>query len=106
NNGPNTLHGGKKGYQDVVWKVAGVTDSTLSLTYLSKDGEEEFPGNLDITVTYTWTSENGLKIDYRAATDKKTVVNLTNHAFFNLNGEGSGTINDHVLQIFADQYTP
>lgn len=106
NNGPNTLHGGKKGYQDVVWKVAGATDSTLSLHYLSKDGEEGFPGNLNITVTYTWTSDNHLAIDYQATADKKTVVNLTNHAFFNLNGEGSGTVNDHVLQIFADQYTP
>lgn len=106
NNGPNTLHGGKKGYQDVVWKVTATTDSTLSLSYLSKDGEEGFPGNLNITVTYTWTLDNSLKIDYQATTDKTTVVNLTNHAFFNLNGEGSGTINNHVLQIFADQYTP
>ncbi len=106
NNGPNSLHGGKKGYQDVVWKVIGTTDSTLSLTYLSKDGEEGFPGNLNIKVTYLWTSDNKLEIDYAATTDKKTVVNLTNHAFFNLNGEGSGSINNHVLQIFADQYTP
>ena len=106
NNGPNTLHGGKKGYQAVVWSATQGNDSTLQLTYLSKDGDEGFPGNLDVTVTYHLTNANELKIEYEAKTDKKTVVNLTNHAFFNLNGEGSGTINNHTLQIFADQYTP
>lgn len=106
NNGPNTLHGGKKGYQDVVWDAKAMNDSTLQLSYLSKDGEENFPGNLKITVQYTLQQNNALKIDYEATTDKKTVVNLTNHAFFNLNGEGSGTINNHLLQIFANQYTP
>lgn len=106
NNGPNTLHGGKKGYQDVVWTPVSFNDSTLVLTYLSKDGEEGFPGNLSIKVVYTWTSANSLAIQYSATTDQKTVVNLTNHAFFNLNGEGSGTINNHLLQIFADRYTP
>lgn len=106
NNGPNTLHGGKKGYQDVVWKVVNATDSTLVLSYLSKDGEEGYPGNLNVTVTYSWSADNKLGIAYKATTDKKTVVNLSNHAFFNLNGEGSGTINNHLLQIFADKYTP
>lgn len=106
NNGPNTLHGGKKGYQDVVWDASQPNDSTLQLKYLSKDGEEGFPGNLDITVVYTLAASNALKIDYHATTNQKTVVNLTNHAFFNLNGEGSGTINDHLLQINADKYTP
>src|SRR5690606_18200256 len=106
NNGPNALHGGKKGYQDVVWDADQVNDSTLILTYRSVDGEEGFPGNLDIKVTYTATSNQGLKIDYEATTDKRTPVNLTNHAFFNLNGEGSGSINNHILQINADQYTP
>lgn len=106
NNGPNTLHGGKKGYQDVVWDAKQLNDSTLELGYLSKDGEEGFPGNLDIKVVYRLGSDNGLRIDYTATTDQKTVVNLTNHAFFNLNGEGSGTINDHTLQINADKYTP
>jgi aldose 1-epimerase len=106
NNGPNTLHGGKKGYQDVVWDASQPNDSTVQLKYLSKDGEEGFPGNLDITVLYTLTANNALKIDYHATTDQKTVVNLTNHAFFNLNGEGSGTINEHLLQINADKYTP
>ncbi len=106
NNGPNTLHGGKKGYQDVVWDAKQLNDSTLELGYLSKDGEEGFPGNLNIKVVYRLGSDNGLRIDYTATTDQKTVVNLTNHAFFNLNGEGSGTINDHTLQINADKYTP
>ncbi len=106
NNGPNTLHGGKKGFGDVVWEAKQIGDSTLELHYLSKDGEEGFPGNLDVTVTYTITGNNEFKYDYLATTDKKTVVNLTNHAFFNLNGEGSGTINNHMLQINADQYTP
>jgi aldose 1-epimerase len=106
NNGPNTLHGGKKGFQAVVWDAAKRNDSTLELTYLSKDGEEGFPGNLNVKVTYQLTANNELKLTYEATTDKKTVVNLTNHAFFNLNGEGSGTINNHVLQINASQYTP
>jgi aldose 1-epimerase len=106
NNGPNTLHGGKKGFQAVVWDAMKPNDSTLELRYVSKDMEEGFPGNLTVKVTYSITSDNGFKCEYEASTDKKTVVNLTNHAFFNLNGEGSGTINNHVLQINADRYTP
>ncbi|HVV54698.1 MAG TPA: hypothetical protein VHC47_05220, partial [Mucilaginibacter sp.] len=81
NNPPNTLHGGKKGYQDVVWDAKQPNDSTLVLTYLSKDMEEGFPGNLHIKVTYTLTNENAMKIDYEATTDKTTVVNLTNHTY-------------------------
>lgn len=106
NNGPNTLHGGKKGFQDVVWDVAHSNDSSIALSYLSKDGEENFPGNLTVKVTYTLQSDNTLKIDYEAKTDKKTIINLTNHAFFNLNGQGTGSIVRHVLQINADKYTP
>ncbi|MEO5647913.1 MAG: aldose epimerase family protein [Chitinophagaceae bacterium] len=106
NNGPNTLHGGKKGFQDVVWDATQPNDSILELHYLAKDMEEGFPGNLDVNVTYTLTNDNEIKFGFRATTDKKTIVNLTNHAFFNLNGEGSGTINNHVLQINADLYTP
>jgi aldose 1-epimerase len=106
NNGTNTLHGGKKGFQAVVWNAQQTNDSTLILTYLSKDGEEGFPGNLNVTVRYGLTGNNEVTMDYEATTDKKTIVNLTNHAFFNLNGEGSGTINNHILQVNADQYTP
>ena len=106
NNAPNTLHGGKKGYQDVVWDAKKVNDQTLELTYLSKDMDEGFPGNLKIKVTYSLTDDNGFKCSYEATTDKTTVVNLTNHAFFNLNGEGSGTILNHLVQIKADNYTP
>jgi aldose 1-epimerase len=106
NNGSNTLHGGKKGYQDVVWEARQADHETLELSYLSKDMEEGFPGNLAIKVIYTLTDDNALKISYEAKTDKNTVVNLTNHAFFNLNGEDSGTILNHRLQIKADLYTP
>lgn len=106
NNPPNTLHGGKKGYEDVVWDAKKLNDQTLELTYLSKDMEEGFPGNLHIKVTYALTDDNDVKIDYEATTDKTTVVNLTNHTFFNLNGEGSGTILNHIAQINADNYTP
>lgn len=106
NNGSNHLHGGKKGFQDVVWDAKQVGDSVLELSYLSKDMEEGYPGNLTVKVTYNLNSNNELKIDYNATTDKKTVVNLTNHAFFNLNGYNAGTINNHILQINADRYTP
>ena len=106
NNGLNTLHGGKKGFQDVVWDADQPNEQKVIFSYLSKDMEEGFPGSLNAKVTYTLTEDNTLQMDYRATTDKKTVVNLTNHAFFNLNGEGSGSILDHTLQINADRYTP
>ncbi|PTS92896.1 galactose-1-epimerase [Pedobacter sp. HMWF019] len=106
NNGPNTLHGGKKGYQDVVWDAKILDKQSLELTYLSKDMEEGFPGNLNLKVIYTLTDDNALRISYEAVTDKNTVVNLTNHAFFNLNGEQSGTILKHLVKINADKYTP
>jgi aldose 1-epimerase len=106
NNGPNTLHGGKKGFQDVMWDAIQPDSSSIELSYLSKDMEEGFPGNLSVKVTYSLTNDNSLKISYQATTDKTTIVNLTNHAFFNLNGENSGTILNHQVQIKADRYTP
>lgn len=106
NNGKNMLHGGTNGFQNVVWDATQPSANTIVFTYLSKDGEEGFPGNLKAKVTYSLTEDNELKMEYEATTDKKTVVNLTNHAFFNLNGEGSGTILDHSVFINADKYTP
>ncbi len=106
NNGKNMLHGGINGFQRKTWKAVQPDDHTIVFTYLSKDGEEGFPGNLDVKVTYSLNDSNDLKMEYNATTDAPTVVNLTNHAFFNLNGEGSGTILNHILQINADRYTP
>ena len=106
NNGDNHLHGGDKGFNDVVWDANQVSDSELELSYLSKDGEEGYPGNLDVKVTYKLNNDNELKITYSATTDKATPVNLTHHSFFNLHGAGVGTINDHILQINASNYTP
>jgi aldose 1-epimerase len=106
NNGPNTLHGGIKGFDAVVWTAKQTSDSSLELYYLSTDGEEGYPGNLQVKVTYTLTDNNGLRIDYSTTTDKPTVLNLTNHSYFNLNGQGSGTITNHLMQLFADNYTP
>jgi aldose 1-epimerase len=104
NNGVNHLHGGKIGYQFVVWNLDSVCENAISFSYLSKDSEEGYPGNLNVKVVYALTDENEFIIDYEATTDKKTVVNLTNHAFFNLNGRGE--IVDHLLTIYADKYTP
>ncbi|MFC6997411.1 aldose epimerase family protein [Rufibacter roseus] len=106
NNGANHLHGGNKGFSRVVWNANKIDDQTLELTYLSKDMEEGYPGNLNVKLTYTLTDENELKINYQATTDKPTIVNLTNHTYFNLNGEGSGDILGHQLQINADKYNP
>jgi aldose 1-epimerase len=106
NENDTTLHGGVKGFQDVVWDATQENESTLRLSYLSKDGEEGFPGNLNVSVLFTLTDNNELKIDYEAVCDQKTIVNLTNHAFFNLAGQNEVPIGDHLLQINADQYTP
>ncbi|MDO3627178.1 aldose epimerase family protein [Mucilaginibacter sp. BT774] len=106
NDGVNTLHGGFSGFFSKVWDARQVSPQILELSYKSKDGEGGYPGNLDVKVTYTLTDDNGLKIDYSAVTDKATLVNLTNHAYFNLSGAGNTTITDHLLQINADAITP
>lgn len=106
NNGPNHLHGGPGGFHNVVWEAKKLDDRHLRLEYYSEDGEEGYPGNLQVQVLYVLTDSNELKIDYTAATDRPTVVNLTNHAYYNLGGTATGTINDHLLTIKADSYTP
>ncbi|MBZ9731230.1 galactose mutarotase [Salegentibacter sp. JZCK2] len=106
NNGENSLHGGYKGFHYVVWDANQPNEHTLVLKYRSPDMEEGFPGNLDVKVTYSLTDDQAIKMQYEATTDKATPVNLTNHAFFNLNGEGSGKILDHQLKLNATKFTP
>ncbi len=106
NNNGNTLHGGIKGFDKVIWTVDQVNDSSLALTYTSHDGEEGFPGNLNVKVVYTITTKNALEIDYTALSDKKTPVNLTNHAYFNLSAGKDSTIFGQVLTIYASKFTP
>lgn len=107
NNGPNSLHGGIKGFDKVVWKGEPTAPGDgVAFRYVSVDGEEGYPGKLDATVTYTWTDANELKIEYLASTDKPTVINLTNHSYFNLKDGGASTILEHELMINADRYTP
>jgi aldose 1-epimerase len=106
NEGNNQLHGGPKGFFDVVWNAQQLSPSEIEFTYVSVDGEEGYPGNLSVTIVYELTSENGFKITYNATTDKTTVCNLTHHSYFNLSGEGNETINDHLLTIRANGFTP
>ncbi len=107
NNGGNALHGGLKGFDKVIWEGRAIESeigAALELSYVSKDGEEGYPGNLAVIVTYTLTNDNALRIDFKAKTDQTTIVNLTQHSYFNLSGEG--TILDHILMIDADNTTP
>jgi aldose 1-epimerase len=106
NNNGNSLHGGIKGFDKVYWNIEKGGDSSLVLTYASKDGEEGYPGNLAVKVVYTLTADNGLEIDYSATTDKATPVNLTNHCYFNLSAWKDSTILQHELTLNADSYTP
>lgn len=109
NDGYNNLHGGEKGFDKVIWTVKNTKEgdnAAITLSYLSKDMEEGFPGNLEVTVVYTLTEENTLEVAYEATTDKKTVINLTQHAYFNLSGDFSKTILDHELSLDADAYLP
>lgn len=106
NNGPNSLHGGKDNFSHKVWNGNQVDDKKVELELFSEHGDEGYPGNLNVKVTYTLTDDNEIVINYHATTDRPTVVNLTNHTYFNLNGEGNGDILYHVVQIAADRYTP
>nr|WP_229244337.1 aldose epimerase family protein [Emticicia sp. CRIBPO] len=108
NNGVNALHGGKKGFDKVLWTAVPVDgeEPQLKLSYTSKDMEEGYPGNLKVQVTYTLQKDNSLKIDYSATTDKTTVVNLTNHTYFNLAGDDSRDVLDHEVTLKADKFTP
>ena len=106
NNNENHLHGGPEGFHNQVWEVVSANENSIVMTYLSKDGEMGYPGNLTVEVSYAINDKNELSISYKATTDKATPVNLTNHAFFNLAGEAKGSINDHLLMINADHFTP
>ena len=106
NNNGQTLHGGLKGLDMVVWDVDNVTENQIALSYLCPDGQDGMPGNRQITMIYTLTPENEFRVDYVAQTDKATHVNISHHSFFNLKGEGNGTINDHILYINASKTTP
>jgi aldose 1-epimerase len=106
NDGENHIHGGPEGYHSIVWNVLTANDSFISFTYNSKDGEQGYPGNLKLKVTYGLTDDNGLTIQYHATTDQATPINLTNHSYFNLRGAGNENINGHIIKINASKYLP
>jgi len=105
NNGPNHLHGGPEGFQNKLWE-SRMVDGAVEFMYFSQDGEAGYPGNLKVVARYEWSEENELKLTFTAKTDKATVINLTNHAYFNLDGEGSGSIEDHILKLNASEFLP
>jgi aldose 1-epimerase len=104
NNGENAIHGGNTGFQTRVWDAEQINDSAVAFSYVSQDGEEGYPGTFNIKVMYSLTDNGELKIDFEYSSDKKTVANIINHNFFNLNGEGSGSINNHTLKICTDKF--
>ena len=108
NSNGNHLHGGATGFNDVIWDAKFIDDKeqSLELSYYSKDGEENYPGNLKVKLTYTFTEENELKIHYQATTDKATIVNLTHHSYFNLSGDENDYIENHRIMVNADEFTP
>lgn len=105
NNGPNHLHGGPEGFQNKVWD-SRVDGDAVEFMYFSADGEMGYPGNVKVVARYEWSEENELRLTFTACTDKATVLNLTNHSYFNLNGEGSGSVLDHQLTLYASEYLP
>ncbi|MDE6371093.1 MAG: galactose mutarotase [Duncaniella sp.] len=106
NNGPNALHGGPTGFQNRLWQAHAEGDDTVVMTYSATDGEEGYPGRLSVTAIYTWSDKNELTLRLKAETDAPTVVNLTNHAYFNMDGEDSGTVLDHEMQLNASHWLP
>ena len=106
NNGPNSLHGGPEGFQNQVWTLTEHNDYSVSFRYISVDGEMGYPGTLTATATYEWSENCELRLTLEATTDKATIVNLTNHAYFNLSGHNSGSVLDHILQLKASKYLP
>lgn len=105
NNGPNALHGGPEGYQNQIWN-SKIDGNSVVLTHFSPDGDEGYPGNLIVSAKYTWTDANELTLELQATSDADTVINLTNHAYFNLSGEGSGSVLEHKLKLEAHKYLP
>lgn len=106
NNGPNALHGGPTGFQNRIWTIVEATDNMVRLAYRSANGEEGYPGNLDVTATYRWSDDYALTLELEAETDAPTVVNLCNHAYFNLGGHDAGSVLGHTLQLAASRYLP
>lgn len=106
NNGPNALHGGSEGFQNQIWRIVSVTDNSVDMEYVSADGEANYPGKLTVTARYEWTDDNVLKLTLSAVTDAPTVVNLTNHAYWNLAGHNAGSVLEHELRLNASRYLP